>query len=127
MSNNSKQIVLSTWDQVLAAAQANEEDLAIVAEPRARLAESVERLRILLCQKARLRSEAQLTTQQIRSLIASGNDLVFRIRAGARSRYGIRSDKLREFGMAPIRRRKSRDRPGAGCDEAGAPRNPIAP
>ncbi|PYQ56671.1 MAG: hypothetical protein DMF53_24800 [Acidobacteria bacterium] len=72
MSNNSKQSILSTWDQVLAAAQANEEDLAIVAEPRARLAESVERLRILLCQKARLRSEAQLTTQQIRPREVAG-------------------------------------------------------
>ena len=125
MSNNSKQSILSTWDQVLAAAQANEEDLAIVEEPRARLEESVELLRILLSQKVRLRSEAQLTTQKIRSLIDSGNDLVRRIRAGARSRYGIHSDKLRAFGVAP--RGKSRDRPGAGCDEAGAPRNPIAP
>jgi hypothetical protein len=127
MSNNSKQSVLSTWDQVLAAAQANEEDLAIVAEPRARLAESVELLRILLCQRARLQSEALARTQQIRSLIDSGNDLVFRIRAGARSRYGIRSDKLRAFGMAPVRRGTSRDHPDASCDETGAPRNPIAP
>ena len=125
MSKKSKQTVLSTWDQVLAAAQANEEDLEIVAEPRARLAESVELLRILLCQRARLRSEALAMTQQIRSLIDSGNDLVIRIRDGAKSSYGTRSDKLREFGVAP--RGKSRDRPGAGCDKAGAPRNPIAP
>jgi hypothetical protein len=124
MSKSSQQSILSTWDQVLAAAQANEEDLAIVAEPRTHLEESVESLRILLSQRARLRSEIQLKTQQIRSLIDSGDDLVRRIRAGARSQYGIHSDKLRELGMTPVRRGKSRDHPGAGCDEAGAPRNP---
>ena len=53
--------------------------------------------------------------------------MVGRIRAGAKSCYGIHSEKLREFGITPVRRHKARDHPLAGYDKTGAPRNPTAP
>ena len=127
MSSNSKRSILAAWDQVLAAAQANREDLAIVEEPRVQLEASVEDLRILRSQRARLWSETMGKTQEIQSLIDRGNNLVSRIRAGAKSRYGIHSEKLTEFGMTPVRRQRSRDHPEAGCEETGAPWNPTAP
>lgn len=127
MSNNSKQSILSTWDRVLAAAKANREDLAIVEEPRARLEASARDLRSLLDERLRLKAEMLRKTQEMRSLIGEGNDLVIRVRAGAKSSYGIHSEKLKEFGMHPVRRRKPRSRPPAGCRETGAPRNPTAP
>jgi hypothetical protein len=128
MSKNAKRDILAAWDQVLAAAQANREDLAIVEEPRVQLEASVGDLRSLLSERARLSSEMLRKTRQMWDLIDRGNALVFRIRAGAQSRYGIHSDKLAEFGVSPVRRRKPpRDRPPMGCRKAGAPRNPTAP
>jgi hypothetical protein len=125
MPRNSKRDILSTWDQVLAAAQANREDLAIVEEPRVQLEASVEDLRTLLSERARLSSEMLRKTREMWDLIDRGNALVFRIRAGAQSRYGIHSDKLAELGIST--RKPLRDRPAAGRRQTGAPRNPTAP
>ncbi|MFL6232046.1 MAG: hypothetical protein ACJ76N_02845 [Thermoanaerobaculia bacterium] len=128
MSNNSQRNILATWDKVLAATQANQEDLAIVEEPRVQLEASVKDLRTLLAERARLSSEMLRKTREMWDLIDRGNALVIRIRAGAKSRYGIHSEKLEEFGIAPVYRRKPpRDRPAAACRKAGAPRNPTAP
>jgi hypothetical protein len=129
MSNNSQRNILATWDKVLAAAQANQEDLAIVEEPRVQLEASMQDLRALLTERARLSAEMLRKTGEMWDLVERGNALVFRIRAGAQSRYGIHSDKLAEFGLAPVRRRgrPRRDGPTVACRQTGAPRNPTAP
>ena len=127
MSNNGKRSLFDTWDQVLGAAWANREDLAIVEEPRAQLEASAQDLRALQAERVRLSAEMRRKTEEIQSLIERGNELVGRIRAGAKSRYGIHSEKLTEFGMTPVQRQRSRDHPGEDCRETGAPRNPTAP
>jgi hypothetical protein len=127
MSNHSQRNILATWDKVLAAAQANQEDLAIVEGPRVQLEAGVRDLRTLLAERAKLSSEMQRKTSEMWDLIDRGNALVIRIRAGAKGRYGHRSEKLEEFGISlRYRRKRSRDHP-ADCRQTGAPRNPTAP
>lgn len=126
MPRNSRQAVLATWDQVLAAAQANQEDLAIVEEPRVQLEAGARDLRALLAERAKLSSEMVRKTREMWDLIERGNALAIRIRAGAKGRYGPYSEKLEEFGITIYRRKRPRDHP-AGCRQTGAPRNPTAP
>jgi hypothetical protein len=127
MSNNSQRNILATWDKVLAAAQANQEDLAIVEEPRVQLEAGVQDLRTLLAERAKLSSEMQRKTREMWDLIDRGNALVIRIRAGAKGCYGHRSEKLEEFGISSAYRRKRPREHPAGCRQTGAPRNPTAP
>jgi len=127
MPKDSNQVILATWDQVLAAAQANREDLTIVEEPRVQLEASAQDLRALLAERAKLSSEMLRKTREMWALIDRGNALAIRIRAGAKGRYGPYSEKLEEFGITIYRRKPPRDPPAVGCRQTGAPRNPTAP
>lgn len=104
MPNTSREEVLSDWDQLLAAVSANQEDLPHVETLRARLAAGVEELRALQSDRDRLRTEIRRMTEEIQQALATGKDLAIRIRAYARSAYGIHSDKLLELGVRPIQR-----------------------
>jgi hypothetical protein len=126
MSKSAQRDILALWDKVVTAAQANREDLAIIEEPRVQLEASVEDLRKLLAERARLSSEMLRKTREMWDLIDRGNALTIRIRAGAKSRYGPYSEKLEEFGIPVYRRKPPRDHP-AGRRQTGAPRNPTAP
>lgn len=56
-------------------------------------------------------AEFQQATRDVEDLVARGNDLVVRIRAGVRSVYGNRSEKLTAFDLKPRRPRSRRARP----------------
>ncbi len=107
MSKSSQEETLSDWEQLLAAVGANQEDLPHAGTVRSQLAASVEELRLLQSDRDRLWTETQRMTQEIQQALARGRDLATRIRAYARSTYGIHSDKLLEFGARPIRRRRA--------------------
>lgn len=107
MSKSSQEETLSDWDQLLAAVSANQEDLPHVGTVRSQLAASMEDLRVLQSNRDRLRTETQRMTQEIQQALAKGRDLATRVRAYARSTYGIHSDKLLEFGARPIQRRRA--------------------
>lgn len=103
---NSQQETLAAWDQVLEALVAHQEDLASFELYGAELATTADNLRHLLARRNRLRDELQQLTAEVQALFACGNDLLARLRAGARSRYGIHDDRLREFGIKPQTGRK---------------------
>jgi hypothetical protein len=120
--------LMSTWGRLLAAVEANREDLPQVEGFRGELEASLTDLRILHARRATLQREMLVRTQELKVLAAQGRDLAVRIRDGVRARYGFRSDKLLEFGMQPIPERRSRRRhPPPDPVETKAPRNPTAP
>lgn len=126
--HNSQEAILSAWDQVLAAMTAHQVDLAGYEAYSAELAAAADTLRDLREQKARLRDEMQRTTAEVHAVLAQGNDLLARLRAGVRSRYGIHDDRLREFGIKPRNgRNQSKARVYTVSQETGPPRNPAAP
>lgn len=47
--------------------------------------------------------EFQEASRNVEALVARGNDLVVRIRAGVRSTFGSRSEKLSAFDLKPLR------------------------
>jgi len=128
MSDNSLAGILSDWDGLLAAVEANREDLPHVEPCRVQLEASLMDLRALHARRATLQAELRRSTRDLRDLVAGGRDLAARVRYGVRSRYGFRSDKLTEFGIRPSRKGRSpRGRPAPGSEEQGTPRNPTAP
>ena len=52
-----------------------------------------------------LRAQLQQTTRDLETLRARGTDLATRLRNGVRAQYGLRGEKLTEFGLQPRRRR----------------------
>jgi hypothetical protein len=128
MSETSWAGLMSAWGRLLAAVDANREDLLQVEAFRVQLEASLTDLRILHARRATLQREMLVRTQELKVLTAQGRDLAVRIRDGVRSRYGFRSDKLLEFGMQPIPERRPRRRHSPPDPvETKAPRNPTAP
>lgn len=105
---SSQEGILSDWAQVLAAVEAHREDLTHIEDLRAGLAASAEALQTLRSDRGRLQMEIQSMTYEIQRALDHGKDLASRLRAGVRSTFGIRSDKLSEFGIKPIRRGSQR-------------------
>jgi hypothetical protein len=105
MKINSQKDILAAWDQALAAVKANQNDLPHVVSQAGELEASLEDLRTLMCRKVTLRDEMMRNTQKLHDVLAHGGDLLARLRAGVRLRYGIHSDKVEEFGIKPIRKR----------------------
>jgi hypothetical protein len=105
MRPNAQKDILTAWDKALAAVKANQKELPHVESQAGELATRLEDLRILLCRKVALREEMTRNTRDLHGLLARGDDLLIRLRAGVRQRYGIHSDKLEEFGIKPIRKR----------------------
>jgi hypothetical protein len=99
---SSQEKLLSDWGKILAAVDANREDLAHLEDLRTGLVEGVEALRNLWSDRDLLRTELQRTTDEIQEALGQGRDLVSRIRAGVRSTFGAHSDKLSAFGIKPV-------------------------
>jgi hypothetical protein len=55
--------------------------------------------------QATVQAENQQATRDLDALKAEANDLAIRIKAGVKSTYGYRSEKLVEFRLKPLRRR----------------------
>jgi len=129
MSETSWAGIMSAWGRLLAAVDANREDLLQVEAFRVELEASLGDLKVLHARRATLQREMLLRTKELRVLAAQGKDLAVRIRDGVRARYGFRSPKLRQFGMKPVDRRRPLWRRRSTPDpiEAKAPRNPTAP
>ena len=97
--------VLTAWDRLVAAAIALK-DIPCVEDCRVQLARELASIRALRARRADLRAEMLQSTRELERLVAQGAGLASRIRAGAKFRYGDRSEKLRKFGIKPIPRRR---------------------
>ena len=53
-----------------------------------------------------LEAQFQQVSRDLEEKLREGEALVARVRSGVRAEYGYQSEKLREFGLRPFRRRK---------------------
>jgi hypothetical protein len=105
---NSYADVIQDWQALLAAFKDNAERLPGI---EAELAALEQALTAALAVKARqdsYRSEKQRATQELNEILESGRDLAIQLRGAVRCKLGPRNEKLVQFGMAPLRRRKGR-------------------
>lgn len=111
--------MLGEWQKFLAAVIANP-DLGVMEPWRAKLAGLLAQGVELSQQQAALAASKQEKSKQIQALLAEGNRLVTSMRRMIADQYGIRAEKLTEFGIQPFRGRTRNPSP-APQPESPAP------
>lgn len=108
--NKGNSNLLAEWDRLLEAVEVHAADLQWLEPFRAQLARALSNLRELSARRKALRLEMSQSAREIRALSDRGRGLAARLRAGVRAQYGHQSEELLEFGMKPLRSRKSAGR-----------------
>lgn len=94
------------WQRLLAPLVANADDLKHLEIPRTQLAAMVAQAADLKQQQAARRAAKQEASKQLQERLTEGVRLANLLRQAVKQHYGIRSEKLAEFGMQPFRGRK---------------------
>jgi hypothetical protein len=119
-SQNSLASILAHWDNLLAGAEANRDDLPALEHYRAQLEAALKDAREVHARRLSHESETRQMTQHLHARIRLGRDLAAQLESGVRLLYGRRSPKLAEFGMkALLPRPRKKDIPG--CMMKGCP------
>ncbi|HEX7182747.1 MAG TPA: hypothetical protein VF756_12970 [Thermoanaerobaculia bacterium] len=87
----------------LNAVKANEADLAFLADPTVALTAALEGAEDARKRQDQFKAQVQQATRDLEGFLKQGQELLTRIRNGIRTRYGLRSEKLAEYGMQPRR------------------------
>jgi hypothetical protein len=87
---------------------ANEADLPHLQLPGQKMEGMVEEMRQLIVRQAVLIAEKQEVSSRIQDLFSNGSRLLTFLRKGVQDAYGIRAEKLAEFGLTPFRGRTRR-------------------
>jgi hypothetical protein len=105
--------LMGTGDHLLVTIQANSADLAHLEETRLQLATSIDVARAVSVRHDTAKALVQQATRDLEKSMADTQELVTRLRNGVRTQYGLRSEKLTEFGMQPRRTpvRKAKEKP----------------
>ena len=103
--------ILGEWQRLLASLAANTDEIPHLEASRAILAAHLDETQALIRRQAALAAEKQQSSQDVRSKIGDGQRLATMLRQGLKQFYGIRSEKLTEFGLNPFRGRSGRKQP----------------
>src|SRR4051794_40195073 len=95
------------FENLTTSVAANKDDLAHLQDLSTQLATEMAGAKAALVRQSTQKAEVQQTTQDLQGFIARGKDLATRLRTGVRSKYGNRSEKLTEFEVRPLRKRKA--------------------
>jgi hypothetical protein len=120
MARTSHADLVTHFENLTTSVAANKDDLAHLQDLGTQLAVETAGAKAALVRQSTQRAEAQQTTQDLQGFIARGKDLATRLRTGVRSKYGNRSEKLTEFEVRPLRKRKA---PTTKAKTAEAPPN----
>jgi hypothetical protein len=103
--------ILGEWQRLLDAMSANTTDLPHLEASRAIFVELLNQTQAQFRRQAALISEKQQSSQDLKTMISDGKRLATMLRQGIRQYYGIRSEKLAEFGIPPFRGLSGRKQP----------------
>ncbi|HEX4960063.1 MAG TPA: hypothetical protein VF173_04440 [Thermoanaerobaculia bacterium] len=93
------------WQHLLNMMEANAAELPHLEGPRAKLAAQLAQALEISKQQDTLTAGKQEASKQYRVVINEGQRLANAIRSMIKSQYGIRAEKLVEFGLQPFRGR----------------------
>ena len=110
---------IGEWQRLLAPLTANAEELKHLEVSRAKLAAMAAQATELKKQQAAQRAAKQEASKQLQEMLTEGGRLTTLLRQALKEHYGIRSEKLAEFGLQPFRGRKQPD--------ASTPATPSTP
>lgn len=107
MASNTFSKTVTDWELLITTVAANADDLAHLEQVRLELATTLQFAMALGVQQDRQQSETQQTSRVVAETMRKGNALAARLRAGIRSKYGYKSEKLTEFQLRPSGRRST--------------------
>jgi hypothetical protein len=113
------------WQRLLEPLLANAADLAHLQMSRDKLSALAAQGVSLTREQAVHQASKQQVTRRLQSLVVDADRLVTLLRQAVKEHYGIRSEKLTEFGLQPFRGRPRTPRPPALPEEPlpAAPRD----
>jgi len=103
--SRSNEAVVGNLQQFLGKLEANKVELPQVEIPMTKLGTVIDRMMDLNKQQGALTASKQATSKEQQTLLTEGQRLANAIRALIKEHYGIRSEKLAEFGLQPFRGR----------------------
>jgi hypothetical protein len=113
------------WGQLATTVDVNKTDLAHLAVQSARLAVVADGSKATKLRQEALKAELQQTTRNLEAYRTEGRDLATRLRNGIRTQYGLKSEKLTEFGMKPRRKLQKKAKPGPVAQPTPVPQTPV--
>ena len=106
MPNKAFADVITGWEKLLTSVAANKEDLPHVDAYRQQLEIEVTGAKAANIRQLAAQAEAQQASRDLDGFRTRGRDLANRIGSGIKSKYGIRSEKLKEFDIKVFRGKK---------------------
>lgn len=103
MPRDTLSALMGQGDHLLVTIQANSTDLAHLEDTRSQLAGALDVAKAASVRQDTVKSLFQQATRDLDKAMADAQELITRLRNGIRTKYGLRSEKLTEFGMQPRR------------------------
>src|SRR3712207_4280701 len=112
------------WQGLLAKLEANKDELPQLEPFRIKLAGILTQAVDINQQQEAMRASKQEASRQLRRLASEGNRLAALARAAVKEHYGIRKEKIAEFGLQPFRGRKAKSAAGTPPPQPPATEQP---
>lgn len=108
MARDSQSGMLAEWSALLKEVRANEAELAGVARYRDALEKTYAEAQATKGQRDALHTSTMDATRRLSKAFAEGRDASIALRSFIRSVLGVRAEKLRRYGIKPLRKRARR-------------------
>ena len=92
-------------EKLLAAIATNTDLLPNIDEQRAPLEAALTELKAVSVRQQNLTADRQKATQDLKAAVARARDLAIQLRAAVKGKLGVRTEKLVEFRVQPLRKR----------------------
>jgi hypothetical protein len=103
--------ILGEWQRLLDALSANSTDLPHLEMARSLFVDHLSQTQTLLRRQAAQVAEKQQSSQDLRAMLSDGQRMATMLRQGIRQHFGIRSEKMAEFGLSPFRGKTGKKKP----------------
>jgi hypothetical protein len=113
--------LMTDWEKLLAAVVANQTDLPYIDGYKQQLEVEMTGAKAASLRQSASQAVAQQASRDLEGFIQRGQDLASRIRGGVRSKYGIKGEKLKEFGLKVFRGGKKKGSPKKSPPTVGPP------
>jgi hypothetical protein len=111
---------LGDWQRLLEPLLTNAGELAHLEVPRNQLAAFIEQVSDLSRDQLSRKAAKQALSQQLKGAVTDAERVATLLRQALKVHYGIRSEKLTEFGVQPFRGRKNASSPDLPGDSLAA-------
>jgi hypothetical protein len=131
MPNQAFANIVTEWEKLLSTVTTNKDDLPNLDGYRQALEAETATAKAANLRQSAAQAAAQQATRDLEASRTRGKDLADQIRFGIKSKYGIRNEKLKEFGLKVFRGRKKKSTsetpPPGGSTQGTSPPPQVGP